>query len=214
VTTPPRYNQWYSFGGATGTLYYRVAGVTATTADYTSTFSQEPVTATNIGSFQPGLINFNSNGQGHTTDTEFWVYDAAFNPIVGYGNDDSSNALNGAPGTTSLQSFLTRNFLPGTYYLAVSQANMALNLTSPSDDNFRTGNIMDFPGILASAGTSTNANMTFAVTDSSGGPAVVVQNTKIAQFDANFFVFTVVPEPATAGLFALAAPMILRRRRD
>jgi len=212
ATTPPRYNQWYSFGRP-GSMFYRVTGTASTTANYVSTWEQVPVNPALIGVFAPGQISFNWNGQGHTTDTDMWVYDSNFNPIQGYGNDDSSAALGGAPiATTATQSWLARDFAPGTYYLAVSNFNVVNDQTSPSDDNFRTGTIMDFPGIALNNSTTVNLNLAFTVTDSTS-LSVAVPTTKVDPFDVNWFVFNVIPEPASMSLLALAAPALLRRRR-
>jgi hypothetical protein len=212
ATVPPRYNQWYSFGKGER-FYYRVTGAAATTGDYTATMETVPVVATPIGVYQPGLITLNSNGQGHTTDTEFFVYDSNLNPIPGYLNDDSSATLAGAPiATTSLQSWLARSYTPGTYFLAVSQSAAINSSGNASDDNFRTGNLLDFPDLLVSSSTSVNQNMQFVIADSAG-TSLVVPNTKVSQYDANWFTFTVVPEPTVLGALALGLPLVARRRR-
>jgi hypothetical protein len=212
LTTPPRYNQFYTFGQPTQ-MYYRVTGTTSTTTDYTSTLETQRITPPNIGTYVPGLITMNWTGQGHTTDTDMWVYDGNFNAIAGYGDDDSSAALSGAPiATTSLQSWLARDYTPGTYYIAVSNFSTANNQPAASDDNFRTGTLMDFAGVIANSSTTINLNMTFTITDSAGN-TLQVQNTKLSQYDINFFEFTVVPEPGSLGLLALGAPMLLRRRK-
>jgi hypothetical protein len=212
VTTPPRYNQWYGFGRSEQ-LYYRVAGTTATVDDYTVTMQSVPVTPVSIGTYVPGAISITTLNQGHTSDTDMWVYDSNFSPMAGYGNDDANAALSGAPiATTSLQSWLSREYAPGTYYLALSNFHLSNNQPSASDDNFRTGTLMDFPDIIVNSSTTINLNMTFTITDSAGN-TLQVANTKLSQFDVNWFEFTVVPEPTTLGLLALGLPMMLRRRK-
>jgi hypothetical protein len=204
--------QWYGFGKQER-FYYRVAGTSTTTANYLATLDTQIVTPVNIGTFQPGLITLNWNGQGHTSDTDMWVYDSNFNAIPGYGDDDSSAALSGAPiPTTALQSWLARNYAPGVYYIAVTNFNLALSNPSPSDDSFRTGTLLDFPDIAVNSSTSVNVNLTFTITDSSGA-SVQVSNTKAGQFDINWFTFTVVPTPGTAALLGLGGLFIARRRR-
>lgn len=212
VTVPPRFNQFYTFGRPTQ-MYYRVTGTTSTTADYTSTLENQPVVPTNIGAYVPGLITMNWNGQGHTTDTDIWVYDGNFNAIVGSGDDDSSAALAGAPiATTSLQSWLARNYAVGTYYIAVSNFQTFNNQASPSDDNFRTGTMLDFANVIGNSSTSTTALMNFTIADS-GGTSLAVLTTHAGAFDINWFVFTVVPEPGSLSLLVLTVPALLRRRK-
>ena len=212
ATTPPRYNQWYDFGTG-GEMYYRVTGTSTTTADYESTLERTMVTPTDIGTYNEGLIAMNWFGQGHTTDTDMWVYDAGFNAITGYGNDDES-PLGGTPGTgASLQSWLARNYTSGRYYIAVSNFHLAHNNASPSDDDFRTGTLLDFGGVVANSSTTIGLNMAFTISD--GVNTLAVPTTKVGQFDVNWFTFNVVPEPSTyislGGGLALLA--LARRRR-
>jgi hypothetical protein len=212
ATTPPRYNQWYGFGNG-GEIYYRVAGVAATTADYESTLERVAVTPTDIGTYNEGMITLNSFNQGHSSDTDMWVYDSNFNAMVGYGNDDES-VLGGSPGTGgSLQSWLARNYTVGRYYVAISNFHLANNMASPSDDDFRTGTLLDFGGVIANSSTTVNLNMAFTISD--GVTSFQVANTKAGAYDVNWFTFNVVPEPGTyislgTGLALLA---LARRRR-
>jgi len=211
TSTPPRFNQFYGFGRA-GRMYYRVTGVAATTADYTATLETAPVVPTPVGTYVPGQISITTFNQGHTTDTDMWVFDSNFNAIRGYGNDDES-VLGGTPGTgASLQSWLARDYAPGTYYIALSNFQMAVNEPSPSDDDFRTGSLMDFRDVVANSNTTVNLNMQFTITDSAG-TTLAVPNTKLGAFDVNWFTFTVVPEPGTVGLALLGLPVLMRRRR-
>lgn len=214
ATTPARFNQWYGFGRGEQ-FYYRVTGAAATTAPYTATLTSTPVVPTDIGTYQPGQISITTFGQGHTTDTDMWVYDIGFNAIPGFGNDDES-PLGGSPGTgASLQSWLSRNFAPGTYFLAVSNFALTNNQPSPSDDDFRTGALLDFPNLILNSSTTTNLNLTFTISD--GITTLQVPNTKVGPYDVNWFTFTVVPEPGSMALSGLAAATgvggWLRRRR-
>ena len=59
----------------------------------------------------------------------------------------------------SLGSVLTRDYAGGVYYLAISNFNVANNQASPADDDFRTGVVMDFPGVVANSSTTVNLNL-------------------------------------------------------
>jgi hypothetical protein len=192
ITTPLRFNQWYGFGKAEE-LYYRVTGTTATTANYVATLEREPVVPVTIpGSYAPGIITLRTWNHGHSTDTELWVYDGNFNAIDGYGNDDEAVAaisgVTGTPGTT-LQSVLRRDYAAGTYYVAVTNWNLANNKGSPCDDDFRTGIMMDFPDIITNDDTDVNLNLTFSITD--GVTSTPMTNSKTGAYEVNWFKFTV-----------------------
>lgn len=213
TTTPGRFNQWYGFGKGEE-LYYRVTGGATTTADYVSTLERLSVTPTSIGSYLPGDITISTFGQGHTTDTDLWVYDSNFNAIAGYGNDDEATAaISGVPGTAgaTLQSALKRNYAAGTYYIALSNFALTNNMASPSDDDFRTGALLDFANAIANSSTTANLNMQFSIGD--GTTSLVVPNTKVGAYDVNWFSFTVVPAPSSLALLGVGGLMIARRRR-
>ncbi len=205
LTNPPRYNQWYGFGKQEE-MYYRVTGTATTTADYVSTLSRSTITPVNLGSYAPGSITITTKGQGHTTDTDLWVYDGNLNAIPGYGNDDESIA-GGGTGTT-LQSILTRTYAPGTYYLALTNFHFANNQASPADDDFLTGTVLDFADAAANSSTTTNLNLAFNI----GGNAFAA--TKASQYDIYWGTFTVVPEPGTMIALGLGSAFLLRRRRS
>jgi hypothetical protein len=138
-----------------------------------------------------------------------WVYDAGFNAIPTFGNDDESIAGGGSGATT--QSILTRTYAPGTYYLALTNFNLANNQGSPVDDDFRTGAVLDNPGFVANSSATANLNMAFTITDGSNSNAVA--NTKAGAYDINWFTFTVVPEPSAMMLCLVGLSFLARRRK-
>jgi hypothetical protein len=212
TTTPPRYNQFYTFGNG-GSTHYRVTGAAATTADYTVTHEQTPITAPNIGAFAPGSIVIQTTGLTSSTstaleDTDLWVYDAAFNAIPGYGNDDEP----GGTGANALSSRLDRVYAPGTYYLAITDFGLVNNQPAAPDDDFQTGALADFPGVVYNSNTVIDENLSFRVTDSLGQIVDVTAN-KDEAFEVKFYQFTVVPEPGTIGILGAAGLGLLARRR-
>lgn len=200
-TTPARFNQWYGFGKQEQ-LYYRVAGTSSTTGQYLATLETEQVVPTNIGIFPAGPLKITTVGQGHSTDTDFWIYDENLNAIDGYGNDDTI----GPP--SSLQSTLTRNYAPGVYYIAISNFNIANNKASPGDDNFRSGTVLDFPDIILNSSTTGNLQLDFAIT--AGGDTIPF---KQSAYDIWWGTFTVIPAPGAVVLLGLGGLIASRRRR-
>ena len=152
ATTPPRFVQWYA-SHAGGELYVRVTGGAATTADYSLDYEVQAVTEVAGPGPIDGPVTITTVGQSNPqTDTDLWVYDSNRAAIVDWGNDDEL-------GTPSFGSRLTRTFTPGGYYLVISDFNLANNLGSPVDDDFRTGVVMDFPGILANSSLTANLDL-------------------------------------------------------
>jgi hypothetical protein len=189
TTSPQRFNQWYGFGKEEE-IYYRVYGASYTTQPYMATMSTVPVAVTNVpGSFNAGSITITTDGQGHTTDTDLWVYDENLNAIVDYGNDDIDGGI--------YRSRLTRTYAAGTYYLAVSNSNFANNLASPADDAYRGGVVMDFANAAANSSASFPLSVSFSITDSTLVP-VAVSSSKSDAFDINWFRFVVGTPPTGA----------------
>ena len=89
TTAPPRFIQWYT-SEAPGSLYVRVNGGAATTADYSLDYEVQPVAevVTNLH-LAPFTYTFTTVGQSAPqTDTDLWIYDSTRTAIVGFGNDD------------------------------------------------------------------------------------------------------------------------------
>ena len=177
ATTPARYNQWYSFGGESSTLYYRVTGGTATTAPYVANYEVQAVTPIVIsGTITAGSVQIRDTG---TNDIDFWVYDSSFNPIVGFGNDEPE------------ASGVTRSMTPGTYYIAMARFNGANNLASAAPETF-AGSVMDFPGSYMSS--SNTAGTVIPTITSAAGTVTATTTTYVANtnaFDVAWYQFTV-----------------------
>ncbi len=194
TTSPPRYVQWYALGTAlTPAVYARVTGVGATTQPYTLTLEAQTITPTVItgGPLDQGVITINTVGTTGPvqTDTEVWLYDSNLDPIALAGNDDNS-VLAGGSGA-GRGSLLVRSLVPGTYYLAVSELNMASNQVSPGDDRFKTGSLLDFPGVIStSSASAAGLNLSFTIADSSH-PARTVTASQVGPYDIRFFQFIV-----------------------
>jgi hypothetical protein len=192
TTTPARMVQWYGFGRGE-MIYYRVTGTGSTTQPYTATLTDTPVTPVQLGNFAEGQITISTFNQGITTDTDMWLYDGTLTAIPGAGNDDEVPA-NGGSGLTS-QSILRRTLSQGTYYLALSNWNVCNDQASPPDDNFRSGNVLDFPNAILQSDTSTTANLAFTLTDTAGGHPFAAS--KPGAFGIYWAVFTVGVTPPT-----------------
>jgi hypothetical protein len=180
VTSSGALVAWYGFGKQEE-IYYRVTGTTSTTGTYSATLATTPITPTAVpGVFNPGTIVINCGGQGHTTDTDLWLYDSNFNAIPCGGDDDNI----GPP--TSLQSRLSISLAAGTYYLGISTYNLANNQPSCAGvDNFLTGLVLDFPNAVADSSTTTATNISFSVSD--GTNTVAQPATKALIFGVEWF---------------------------
>lgn len=145
-TTPQRFVQWYTTE-AGGDVYVRLAGAAATTSNYSLDYevASVPIAAGPTIEIGPRRIRVTNST---SADTDLWVYNGSRIAIPDFGNDD--------PSQSSSQSSLIRVWPAGTYFLAVSDFNLANNLASPPDDFFRQGNVLDFPGVLAQSSTATD----------------------------------------------------------
>ncbi|MGD9690348.1 MAG: proprotein convertase P-domain-containing protein [Phycisphaerales bacterium] len=176
LTTPQRFNQWYGFGRQEQ-VFYRISGTPATTAPYTVTLASDPVTPIIIeNTLASGQITFaRDTAGGNTNDVDMWLYDSEFQAIADAGNDGADA--------------LTRTLSSGTYYLAISNFNLANNLASPNDDTFRSGSVVDFPDLVCNNSSIANLNMGITITDSGG--TVTAPATKAGAFDVVWFQFVV-----------------------
>ncbi|MBK8913108.1 MAG: hypothetical protein IPM64_00660 [Phycisphaerales bacterium] len=170
-TSPPRFIQWYGFGREEE-VYCYVTGSAATTAPYVITHECEPVSTIDGGEYRAGSITITTVGQGHTTDTDLWVYDPSLQPLAGYGNDDDT--------LLGPLSWLVRSYTasPFDYYLAIGRYNVANNLASPADDDWRNGSVLEFPdAIMSSAASTTPTALNVAFIDSEGSTPLALSAT-------------------------------------
>ena len=194
TSVPARTNFWYGFGRGEE-LYWRVTGGATTTAPYTATLATTAVTPTVVpGTFLTGQITLSTVGQVGTVDTDIHLFDGNLVAINDASNDDESVAEGGAG--TALQSQLRRTLAAGTYYLAIGRWNVGTNDNSPGTDDYRTGNVLDFPDMIACSSSTAAANdYDLTITDGSGTPVAVNTTEANVPFELAFVQFTVV-DPA------------------
>ncbi len=196
VGTPARTLVWYGFGNSEIFDFLARWSGTIAASPYTATLSTTSVAPNVLGSFPAGLITVSTVGQGHTTDTSFWVLDSTFSPVTGFGNDDVPNALN--HGTT--QSQATKNLPPGDYYIALSNTITTVGVASqPPPFERSPSNVVCNPGIVmnTSGTVFTAANMKFAITDGSGA-TTAFSFAKVNGFDVVWSKFTLSTVPTGA----------------
>ncbi|MEI7576071.1 MAG: PEP-CTERM sorting domain-containing protein [Armatimonadota bacterium] len=200
-----RINRFYTFGAATN-ISYRVSGTSATTAAYTTTWTQTAVTPTVIsGTFNPGAYTFKDTG---TAFAELWLYDANFNPVKGNLSDSTfSNAAQ-----------LNVNLGAGTYYLFSGFDRVANNQAIAADD-FRAANdvytsVTDSAGVLAQATGTQNANLNFSMASPGNSLLNLTRTNGSLKYTGSWSSFTVVPEPASMAVLGLGILGLARRRRS
>lgn len=210
TTTTPNMVQWYGFGKSES-LFYMVNDDTGENeGDYIATLTQTLISPTVIATQFSGPLTISTVGQtgANQTDTDLWLYDSNFNAIAGAGNDDEP-----APGNT-LGSTLTRTLANGTYYLAISNFNLANNQAAAADDSFQNGSVTDFPNLILNDSFGGDSGASTGPLDISFTVNGVFQSaTKSGAFDVQFFQLTVVPEPGTMAVLGLGALALLRRRK-
>ena len=148
----------------------------------------------------PTLKTWLRRGSQTTIDTDIHLFNSSLTIIDDGSNDDESVAEGGLG--TALQSQLRRNLTAGTYYLAIGRYNIGTNDNSPGSDDFRTGNVLDFPNLIACSTSTTvttgGTDFDMTITDSTGTPVpVTVLGTANTPYEVVFVQFTVAdPAPA------------------
>jgi len=184
-------SQWYGFGRQEE-IYYRVTGSSLTPSAYIATLDTRPVTPTVVaGAFAAGPITID-RGPLNTADTDFWVYDANFNPIPGFGIDD--------PNT------LIRTLNPGTYFVAWSTFNLANDQPCPPEETSRTGTVMDFPNSVLNSSTLSQNNLDLRITAVNTSATV---NLSRSQFEVRWVRFTVEALPTAPSAVVAVNPSVV-----
>lgn len=200
-TTPPRAVAWYGFGKQEE-VFCRVQGAAVTTAPYICSLTSTPVTPTSTTALLvggAGQIEIRVAQVGaFLIDSDIWLYDADLTAIPGAGNDDEF-------GTPNITSRLVRPLAPGTYTLAVGRFNLANNLPSPSDDDFRSGVVLDFPNALADSqvnptGPNSTGVVNVILSDGVNTPVVIPLTFAPGTIgDVQFLRFSVYPAGVVTG---------------
>lgn len=191
-----RVNVFYGFGTG-GQIYYRVTGTASTTGTYTVTLTCEPVSPIVIPGFvMPGSIGIVPDSATATAlDTDWWVYDQNFSALPDFGHDDADETV------------ITRSLSPGNYYIAMGNYNSCNNLGSPADDTFRSGIVLDFPGVHANSTTGALTTMNITVRD--GSTVLTGTGSRANPFEIAWYRFSVVvPDFPTAMLSQSPNPVV------
>ena len=176
--------QWYGFGKQEE-VYLAATALGGNSGAYVGTLTRQAVTPTVVTTSVPeGQITITTSLATGTPFTDMWIYDANFNPIPGFGNNDPVPAI--TPAAT-----LTRIFTPGTYYVVMSREFLRNDQAAAADENFGS-NRADFPNIVLSD-NSLNTARTFGVTFTTQLNSVSATQATNSPFDVAFFRFTVAP---------------------
>jgi subtilisin-like proprotein convertase family protein len=176
VILPARTNVVYGFGKGED-FFYSISGAAATSVPYKVTLTTTPVTPTVVaGTILPGSITI-QNGASNANDMDFWVFDSNLTAIPTYGNDGPN--------------LLTRTYAPGDYYIAWSNYNFATNQPAPTDDTFRSENVVDTAIAVCSSTTSFAAGGAFDMRIVHTGGTIVVPSQKDYAFQIRWIKFTV-----------------------
>jgi|GEM_PF-2093670 len=160
-------------GGATNQrVMLRASGRVTVTADYVIATQRVLLTPIAINNIAPGPVTITTQGQGHSTDTEFWLFDANGQVIPDFGIDDSGVSNRGT---------LTRTLAPGIYYLGISDTDMVVGVPNGPQDSNRGRPISDSRGV--SMNTSINIGVPLTFTLSHGGGSMQVGAVKNAAFE-------------------------------
>ncbi|MBS0195259.1 MAG: hypothetical protein JSR77_00715 [Planctomycetes bacterium] len=179
--------QWYGFGRSEQ-IYIRITGTAATTAPYSAELTVTTETPVALaGPVLEGSITLERSAAS-TTDADFWMYNGSYFAISNFGNDQPNR--------------LTRNYTPGTYYVAYSNTNLANSYASPADDANRNGNVLDFPDAVAISSATTGLNLDVKLTSPAG--VAVGSSTKNNPFDIVFYCFTVLSSGTPTSPFGIA----------
>jgi hypothetical protein len=175
---------WYGFGKQEE-IDYRVQGAAATTGTYVATLTTAAVTPVNVtGTLYAGLITITTAGQGHSSDTELYVYDSNLNPVpLGHNDGVTGNSV---PSTLKIA------LAAGTYYLSDSLLNTANNQSDLTPgEGYDDNPVLEFPDVMCSSSTLSTANVGFSISD--GTNTTVVPMTLNSVFHVTWATFTVLP---------------------
>jgi hypothetical protein len=181
-----RLSTWYGFGRGEE-VFYRVVGNASTITAYIATLETQPVTPTDIGTFQAGVITISTAGMGHTNDTSLRIYNSALQPVHGFANDNAT-INGGAPANSGATSHLQRQYEPGVYFIGLTLGALATSHGAPCDDGIRNRTMLALPDAAVSVGQN-GGDISFRVIDGAGTRPVSAS--RGASHEMAWFRFTV-----------------------
>lgn len=185
---PDRFVQWYGFGNGEE-VYYDLKAFDFNRSSYSIQIETTPIVATPLANvYQEGLITIGGNGGSHSNDTDLWVYDASFEAIPSYGNDDGAS-------TPSCPAYLQRVYRAGTYHVALAHRDLVPAVSSAFDEGDAYGSVLDFPDAVLASEPDVGVDLSFSVSGFTG-PSEVVTSIQTEPFQVQWHSFDVVGDPS------------------
>lgn len=188
-SNPPRASIFYSINASSLNFDYRMTGTNSTSTRYLVNWQSEVVTPEIIAPgacpFPIGPVKITTIGQGHTTDTVLFVFDATtFQLIAQMDNPPLPNSPR--------QAELTVNLGEGRYILAVAPSGLATDSLPPANDlASQAVNQIVLPsaGMYVHPSAAVNVPLTFRISSAQRNEVISARRTQA--FAVQFYQFSV-----------------------